>query len=227
MKKSTSVILGGAAILTALLSGYFFSQDATSRGLLFGVIAVVLLLVLYSRIRSSNNPSRSTRSHEPPMNLAFYGELNRLIDEGKDIGGYLRKCGAPQNIVKSVNVGGGTVWYLHKDGTPFDEFRAEFPHGEVPEYRHPYIKTQCTQEGTMTDVHIITVDLYRALWGWGEAHPQKKRWSNSMRLAFHGAYTHPEDAPDETFLDKTIEEVKAARKANKKNPEKKKKRRKR
>lgn len=226
-------VMGGAAMLSALLAGYFLSQGMTMRGLVFGVFSAILLMILLIGMRTrqqGNNTavprSRYTRTGAPvAMNLSFYGELNRLIDEGKDISGYLHTCGAPQNIVKSVNIGGATAWYYLKDGMRFNEFCAEFPRGEAPTLSHPHIKEQHVESGDMTDTHYITVDLYRALWSWGEAHPQKKRYSNSMRLAFHGTY-QVQGSDDNSFLDKTIEEVKAERKANKKDPEKKKNRRK-
>lgn len=233
MKKPMIAIVGGAAMLSALMAGYFLSQGQMTRGLVFAIFSVILMMVLFVGMRTRQQESdpatprsRYTRTGAPvAMNLAFYGELNRLIDEGKDISGYLRTCNAPQNIVKSVNIGGATAWYYHKDGMGFNVFCAEFPHGEVPTLSHPHIKDQHLEAGDGLDTHYITIDLYRALWSWGEAHPQKKRYSNSMRLAFHGAY-QVQGSDDNSFLDKTIEEVKAERKANKKDPDKKKKRRK-
>ena len=43
-----------------------------------------------------------------------------------------------------------------------------------------------------------------------------------MRIAFHGAYDTSEGKTDNSFLDKSIEEVRSARRANKKDPTKKK-----
>ena len=189
MKKITIAVFGGLAMASALASGYFYSVGVSERGLLFAVIAGILLLLLFVRLRSLRTPAEKAAIafEHPAMNLAFYGELSRLIDEGKDINGYLRECGAPKNVVKSVNIGGSSTWYYHKDDMPFDEFSAGFPIGETPSVSHPCVKDQRTEDRGNEVVHIITVDLYRALWDWGEQHPEKHRYTNSMRIAFHGA----------------------------------------
>ena len=218
MKKGLIAVLAAAAMLNALAAGYFFSTGSMRRGLVFGVVGVVLLGVMLTKMRPKKKPDPFSAAVPPAVNLAFYGELNRLIDEGKDISGYLSGCSAPQNIVKSVNIGGATGWYYHRDGMEFNEFAAEYKGFEPPQVKHPHVTAQRT-EGNR---HIITVDLYRALWDWGELHPEKRRYANSMRIAFHGAYDAPEDDPGGTYLDKTIEDVRAERKANKKKPKKKK-----
>ena len=224
MKKITIAVFGGLAMASALASGYFYSVGVSERGLLFAVIAGILLLLLFVRLRSLRTPAEKAAIafEHPAMNLAFYGELSRLIDEGKDINGYLRECGAPKNVVKSVNIGGSSTWYYHKDDMPFDEFSAGFPVGEAPSVSHPCVKDQRTEDRGNEVVHIITVDLYRALWDWGEQHPEKHRYTNSMRIAFHGAYDPAENGGN-SYLDKSINDVRAARKANKKKPKKQKK----
>ena len=218
MKKGWIAVLAAAAMLNALAAGYFFSTGSMRRGLVFAVVGLVLLGVMATKLRQKKKPDPFTAAQPPAINLAFYGELNRLIDEGKDISGYLSGCDAPKNIVKSVNPGGSTGWYYHRDGMAYNEFCAEFTGFEPPAHSHPYITSQRT-EGNR---HIITVDLYRALWDWGELHPEKRRYANSMRIAFHGAYKAPENDPDGSFLDKSIESVRSERAANKKNPNKKK-----
>ena len=40
---------------------------------------------------------------------------------------------------------------------------------------------------------MITVDLERALWDWGNQHPEKRRYANSMRIAFQGVYAPAEN----------------------------------
>ena len=229
MKKIYIAVLGGGAMLSALGSVYFFNQGTTNWGALLLVIAAILLLLLFNRLRSLQTPAEKAAKalEHPAMNLAFCGDLSRLIDEGKDISPYLRSCGAPNNMVKSVNIGGSSTWYYHREDTPYDEFRAEFPLGETPFLSHPHIKSQHVADdpGANAAVHTITVDLYRALWDWGEQHPEKRRYVNSMRIAFHGAYDPAENGGN-TYLDKSIEDVRAARKKNKKNPNKKKNRKK-
>lgn len=219
MKKIIIAVFGGGAMLSALAAGYCFNQGITNYGWLCTVISLILLLILRSRLRAMRTPAEKAAKalENPAMNLAFYGELSRLIDEGKDINAYLRTCGAPENMIKSVNIGGSSTWYYHKDGYPYDEFSAEIA-DDSPAPEHPYIKSQRTEGAT----RIICVDLNRALWDWGEQHPEKRRYVNSMRIAFHGAYDTSEGKTDNSFLDKSIEEVRSARRANKKDPTKKK-----
>ncbi len=223
MKKITIALLGGGAMAGAVAAAYFFSDGAIDRGVIFGCIGAIFLWFLVSRMRADQRKAAKTAYdfEHPAINLAFYGELSRLIDEGKDINGYLRGCDAPQNIIKSVNIGGATAWYYHKDGAPFDEFCAEFPPGEAPTLKHPNLRDQRVEQLDGKDLHIITVDLYSALWDWGELHPKKRRYSNSMRIAFHGAYQPNGETGGNSYLDMTVEEVRAARKANKKKPKKK------
>lgn len=219
MKKTIIAVFGGGAMLCGLAAGYCFNQGIANYGWLFTVISLILLLLLRSRLRAMRTPAEKAAKalENPAMNLAFYGELSRLIDEGKDINAYLRSCGAPENMIKSVNIGGSSTWYLHKDGHAYDEFCADVAADE-PEPKHPYITDQRNEGAT----RIITVDLNRALWDWGEQHPEKRRYVNSMRIAFQGAYETSEGRTDNSFLDKSIDEVRAARKANKKDPTKKK-----
>jgi len=226
MKKTTIAILGGASMLSLLAAGYFFSAGNKNLGIVFGAAAVLLLWFLISRMRADlKKAAQIARAFDhPAVNLAFYGELSRLIDEGRDISPYLRECSAPQNIVKSVNIGGATAWYYHKDGLAYNEFAADFPRDQVPEVKHPYLIAQRTEAlSASKETLILTLDLYRVLWDWGEAHPEKRRYANSMRIAFHGAYTPDEKTGGNTYLDKSIEDVRAARKANKKKPKKKRK----
>lgn len=223
MKKLWIALLGVLAIASALAAGYFLNSGNLPRGLLFLAISLALLGAMVARMRSPQDRKANPilGANDPPaINLAFYGELNRLIDEGKDISGYLRGCDAPQNIVKSVNIGGATRWYYHRDNMPFDQFSAEIPHDETAQIVHPYVKEQRVDAGTLTDIQYITVDLYRALWDWGEKNPSKRRYANSMRIAFHGAYQPSAQTGDNNYLDKTIEQVRAERKANKKKPKK-------
>lgn len=224
MKKTIIAVFGGGAMLCGLAAGYCFSQGITNYGWLFVVISLILLLLLRSRLRAMRTPAEKAAKalEHPAMNLAFCGELSRLIDEGKDINAYLRSCGAPENMIKSINIGGSSTWYYHRDDTPYDEFRADFPLGETPFISHPYVKSQRVTDSADAAVHVVTVDLNRALWDWGEQHPEKRRYVNSMRIAFQGAYDTSEGQTDNSFLDKSIDEVRAARKANKKNPNKKK-----
>lgn len=232
MKKSHILLLSVPALLGALGAGYFFSRGDVKKGVLFAVISGVLLLVLLALSNASKRPGQDPPSayagrltrDVPSINLAFFSGLSRLIDEGKDTGEYLRGCDAPRNMIKSVNIGGATTWYYHRDDMEFDEFRADFAPGEACEITHPYLKAQHIETTGDADIHYITVDLYRALWDWGEKHPEKKKYANSMRMAFQGAYTQKSDDENSSFLDKTIEEVKAERKAFKKNPNKKKRR---
>ena len=233
MKKSMIALLGGLAVVGVLAGGYCLMQGNLAFGILFCAVAVVMAITLFANMNreeeeyvqesgesSAGERVPTTRSSAPAVNLAFYSDLSRLIDEGKDISGYLRGCGAPKNIVKRVNPGGTTAWYYHKEGLGFDEFSADFPHGEVPRFTHPNIKEQRIEPYGASDVHILKLDLYRALWDWGEIHPEQRRYTNSMRMAFHGAYK-PNDDDDNSFLNKSIDEVKAQRKANKKKPKKK------
>lgn len=224
MKNIIIAVFGGGAMLCGLAAGYFFSQGTQNYGWLFVVIALILLLLLRSRLRAMRTPAEKAAKalEHPAMNLAFYSELSRLIDEGTDINAYLRSCGAPENMIKSVNIGGSSTWYYHRDGAPYDEFCAEFPLGETPFISHPCVKSQRVTDDVSAAVHTVTVDLHRALWDWGEQHPEKRRYANSMRIAFHGAYDTSEGKDDNSFLDKSIDEVRSARKANKKNPNKKK-----
>ena len=223
MKKTTIAILGAAALAVSLAAGYFFSVGSSTYGMLLGAVGALLLWFLISRMRSSEKKAAKTAwaFEHPAISLAFYSELSRLIDEGKDINAQLRSCGAPQNIVKSVNIGGATRWYYHKDGMPYNEFCADIPAGETPAVSHPNVTAQRTDMQNGKAVHVITVDLYRALWDWGEQHPEKRRYANSMRIAFHGAYKPDTESGGNSYLDKSIESVRSARKANKKKPKKK------
>lgn len=221
MNKFLIALFGGGGMACALAAGYFFSEGNALRGMLFAVLALGLALLMLSKMFGREHKTDLTpQSAEPPaINPAFYGELSRLIDEGKDINGYLRECDPPNNIVKSVNIGGATRWYYHKDGLKYNEFAAELPHGEEAEFEHPYVLDRRVEAGEETDTHIITVDLYRVLWDWGDKHPGMHRYANSMRIAYHGAYK-PDEEGDTSILNKTIEEVRAERKANKKKPKK-------
>lgn len=233
MKRSYIALLSIPALFGALAAGYYFNMGSVKLGVLFTVISVVLLLILFmlsssakraEQNRSADYRGRITRD-VPSINLAFYGELSRMIDEGKDTTAYLSRCGAPSNMIKSVNIGGATLWYYHKDDMAYDEFCADYPRGEAHEIKHPYLKAQRIETSDSADVHYITVDLYRALWDWGEKHPEKKKYANSMRMAFQNALTRKSEEDDGgSYLDKTIEEVRAARKAYKKDPTKKKRR---
>ena len=225
MKNITIAVFGGGAMLSALAAGYCFSQGIQNFGWLFVVISLILLLLLRSRLRALKTPAEKAEKalQRPAINLAFCGELSRLIDEGKDINGYLRECGAPENVVKSINIGGSTVWYYHRDDcASFDEFRADYPLGETPFISHPYIKSQHVTDQSDHALHTITVDLYRALWDWGEQHPEKRCYANSIRIAFHGAYKPGENGGN-SYLDKSIDDIRSARRANKKKPKKQKK----
>lgn len=224
MNKGLIALFGGAAMALALTAGYFFNAGNSQRGMLFGAIALIFTALMISRMRAGQKKKGYVPRPDEPLaiNPAFYGELNRLIDEGKDINGYLRDCDAPRNIVKGVNIGGGTRWYYHKDGLEFDEFCAELPHAEVEEIKHPYITSQRVEREAGSEIaeQIIKVDLYRMLWDWGEHNPKKRRYANSMRIAFHGAYNSSGESGGNSYLDMTIEQVRAARKANKKKPKK-------
>lgn len=220
MKKIIIAVFGGGAMLSGLAAGYCFSQNITNYGWLFVVISMILLLILRSRLRAMRTPAEKAAKalEHPALNLAFYGELSRLMDKGKDISGYLRECSAPENMVKSVNIGGSSLWYLHKDGYHYDEFCADIPLGETPDPKHPYIKSSRVEYGT---THVIAVDLDRALWDWGARHPEKRRYANSMRIAFHGAYDPAENGGN-SYLDKSIEDIRSARRKTKKKPKKRK-----
>lgn len=221
MKKIIIAVFGGGAMLSALAAGYCFNQGITNYGWLCTVISLILLLILRSRLRAMRTPAEKAAKalENPAMNLAFYGELSRLIDEGKDVNGYLRECGAPENMVKSVNIGGSSLWYLHKDNYPYDEFSADIPALDSPAPKHPYIKSARIKNET---TRVITVDLERALWDWGNQHPEKRRYANSMRIAFQGVYAPAENGGN-SYLDKSIDDIRAARKNTKKKPKKSKK----
>lgn len=233
MKKHIVLLLAAPAMIGALAAGYFFSQGNSKLGVLFILIAAAMLIVLLA-LSNASKPIKAPKQKSetaysgrlsrdiPVINLAFYGELSRLIDENRDTGAYLRSCGAPQNIVKSVNIGGATQWYYHRDGTEYNEFCADYERGKAQRITHPYLKDQRIEDNGSGDTHCITVDLYRALWDWGAKHPEKKKYANSMRLALIGSYSQSEGHEDASFLDKTIEEVKAERKTFKKDPTKKK-----
>ena len=100
-------------------------------------------------------------------------------------------------------------------------FLSDIPAGETPAVSHPNVTAQRTDMQNGKAVHVITVDLYRALWDWGEQHPEKRRYANSMRIAFHGAYKPDTESGGNSYLDKSIESVRSARKANKEKPKKK------
>ena len=221
MKKIIIAVFGGGAMLSGLAAGYCFSQNITNYGWLCVLISMILLLILRSRLRAMRTPAEKAAKalENPAMNLAFYSELSRLIDEGKDINGYLRECGAPKNMVKSVNIGGSSEWYLHKDNQPYDEFSADIPAIDAPAPKHPYIKSSRVENNS---TRVITVDLERALWDWGNQHPEKRRYANSMRIAFQGVYA-PAENGDNSYLDKSIDDIRAARKKTKKKPKKSKK----
>lgn len=218
MKKIIIAVFGGGAMLSGLAAGYCFSQNITNYGWLLVVISMILLLILRSRLRAMRTPAEKAAKalEHPAMNLAFYSELSRLIDEGKDINGCLRECGAPKNMVKSVNIGGSSLWYLHKDGYAYDEFCADIPADETSEPKHPYIKSARLENGS---TRVITVDLDRALWDWGNQHPEKRRYVNSMRIAFQGVYDPAENGGN-SYLDKSIDDIRAARKQTSKKPKK-------
>ena len=221
MKKIIIAVFGGGAMLSGLAAGYCFSQNITNYGWLCVLISMILLLILRSRLRAMRTPAEKAAKalENPAMNLAFYSELSRLIDEGKDINGYLRECGAPKNMVKSVNIGGSSEWYLHKDNQPYDEFSADIPAIDAPAPKHPYIKSSRVENNS---TRVITVDLERALWDWGNQHPEKRRYANSMRIAFQGVYAPAENGGN-SYLDKSIDDIRAARKKTKKKPKKSKK----
>ena len=221
MKKIIIAVFGGSAMLSGLAAGYCFSQNITNYGWLCVLISMILLLILRSRLRAMRTPAEKAAKalENPAMNLAFYSELSRLIDEGKDVNSYLRECGAPENMVKSVNIGGSSEWYLHKDNQPYDEFSADIPAIDAPAPKHPYIKSSRIENET---TRVITVDLERALWDWGNQHPEKRRYANSMRIAFQGVYA-PAENGGTSYLDKSIDDIRAARKKTKKKPKKSKK----
>ncbi len=221
MKKIIIAVFGGSAMLSGLAAGYCFSQNITNYGWLCVLISMILLLILRSRLRAMRTPAEKAAKalENPAMNLAFYSELSRLIDEGKDVNSYLRECGAPENMVKSVNIGGSSEWYLHKDNQPYDEFSADIPAIDAPAPKHPYIKSSRIENET---TRVITVDLERALWDWGNQHPEKRRYANSMRIAFQGVYAPAENGGN-SYLDKSIDDIRAARKKTKKKPKKSKK----
>ncbi len=221
MKKIIIAVFGGGAMLSGLAAGYCFSQNITNYGWLCVLISMILLLILRSRLRAMRTPAEKAAKalENPAMNLAFYSELSRLIDEGKDVNGYLRECGAPKNMVKSVNIGGSSEWYLHKDNRPYDEFSADIPSIDAPAPKHPYIKSSRVENNS---TRVITVDLERALWDWGNQHPEKRRYANSMRIAFQGVYAPAENGGN-SYLDKSIDDIRAARKKTKKKPKKSKK----
>lgn len=221
MKKIIIAVFGGGAMLSGLAAGYCFSQNITNYGWLCVLISMILLLILRSRLRAMRTPAEKAAKalENPAMNLAFYSELSRLIDEGKDVNGYLRECGAPENMVKSVNIGGSSEWYLHKDNQPYDEFSADIPAIDAPAPTHPYIKSSRVENNS---TRVITVDLERALWDWGNQHPEKRRYANSMRIAFQGVYAPAENGGN-SYLDKSIDDIRAARKKTKKKPKKSKK----
>lgn len=221
MKKIIIAVFGGSAMLSGLAAGYCFSQNITNYGWLCVLISMILLLILRSRLRAMRTPAEKAAKalENPAMNLAFYSELSRLIDEGKDVNGYLRECGAPENMVKSVNIGGSSEWYLHKDNQPYDEFSADIPAIDAPAPKHPYIKSSRVENNS---TRVITVDLERALWDWGNRHPEKRRYANSMRIAFQGVYAPAENGGN-SYLDKSIDDIRAARKKTKKKPKKSKK----
>ena len=221
MKKIIIAVFGGSAMLSGLAAGYCFSQNITNYGWLCVLISMILLLILRSRLRAMRTPAEKAAKalENPAMNLAFYSELSRLIDEGKDVNSYLRECGAPENMVKSVNIGGSSEWYLHKDNQPYDEFSADIPAIDAPAPKHPYIKSSRIENET---TRVITVDLERALWDWGHQHPEKRRYANSMRIAFQGVYAPAENGGN-SYLDKSIDDIRAARKKTKKKRKKSKK----
>lgn len=221
MKKIIIAVFGGGAMLSGLAAGYCFSQNITNYGWLCVLISMILLLILRSRLRAMRTPAEKAAKalENPAMNLAFYSELSRLIDEGKDVNGYLRECGAPENMVKSVNIGGSSEWYLHKDNQPYDEFSADIPAIDAPAPKHPYIKSSRVENNS---TRVITVDLERALWDWGNRHPEKRLYANSMRIAFQGVYAPAENGGN-SYLDKSIDDIRAARKKTKKKPKKSKK----
>ena len=221
MKKIIIAVFGGGAMLSGLAAGYCFSQNITNYGWLCVLISMILLLILRSRLRAMRTPAEKAAKalENPAMNLAFYSELSRLIDEGKDVNGYLRECGAPKNMVKSVNIGGSSVWYLHKDSRPYDEFSADISAIDAPAPKHPYIKSARVENNS---TRVITVDLERALWDWGNQHPEKRRYANSMRIAFQGVYAPAENGGN-SYLDKSIDDIRAARKKTKRKPKKSKK----
>ncbi|GEM_PF-5888955 len=236
MKKIYLVLLSVGAMICAMAAGFFFNQSAPKRGAVFAVLAGILLLMLLAgyllnrqkeAARKKNPRTLSTRSAEPPaLNIALYSELNRLIDETKDINPYLRGCGAPGGIVKSVNVGGTTNWYMHKGDLLYNEFAADYPHGEIPKVTHPCIQSQrtVTSDDGATDTHILKIDLNKLLYEWGQKHPQKRKYMNVIRMVLNESLIQDTPTDENSFLNKSIEEVRAIKKAYKKDPTKKKRR---
>lgn len=236
MKKTYLALLSVGALLCAMASGFFFNQNAPKRGAVFAVLAGILLLMLLAgyllnrqkeAARKKNPQTLSTRSAEPPaLNISLYSELNRLIDETKDINPYLRGCGAPGGIVKSVNVGGTTNWYTHKGDLSYNEFSADYPHDGVPKVSHPCIVHQetVTSEDGSTDTHVLRIDLNKLLYEWGQKHPQKRKYMNVIRMVLNESLIQDTPTDENSFLNKSIEEVRAIKKAYKKDPTKKKRR---